>query len=101
MDDHSSEAYREYMNHLLDLLKKAFGSSRLSRPELERLLERKDFNLTVNFMVLFPPLPDELEDFEAGLAQYMESVGEGVDLDLKFELSPGDLDFLKINGIRF
>jgi hypothetical protein len=108
MDHHESEAFREYMNRLLDLLKKTLGPNRLSKTDLQKLLDKKDVNFTINLMILFPPLPEELEEFEAGLAQYLEHAASEngaeagfLDGDLRFELTSSDLDFLKANGIKF
>jgi len=110
MEHHDNEAFREYLQVLMDLIKKAIASNKRFSPDLKGLSDKdkKDVNFTVCFVNLFPPMPEDMDEFDLGINswsnggdQEMSGSAKESHQDLCFELTLDDMDFLRKNGISF
>lgn len=102
--------FNKNMEKLLALLGKILKTQKeVSGPALdlnEILKSQKNINLNLCFVTFLPMMPEDMDDFEE-MFEAFSGPPEGShppkprNPELKFELSPKDMDFLKNNGIQF
>jgi len=100
-----NEDFNKNVSKLLTLLKNMLKNQKIDNKELNEFFGKKDINLNLCFFTFLPFPLEDLEDIDLDdLAEEGAVDGESKknsDDDLKFELSPHDLDFLRKNGMKF
>lgn len=97
-----SNEFGKNIHELLSLLKKILRSQKVGtgNSDLSSLLDKKNVNLNLCFFTFLPMTEEEFADFEYELEEAMGESGEAAE-DLAFELTKGDMDFLKKYGLKF
>ena len=101
MNPEKDKEFDQNMNQLVRLLKKILKNlpSQGSLPQFSP--SDKDSNVHLNlFFTFFPMAPEEFEEFEDLYDPGSFHEDKGAE-DLSSELSPSDLEFLRVHGIRF
>jgi hypothetical protein len=90
---------------LISLLKKILRKNPMNSDQVSKLGDFKGVNLNICFVTLLPMTPEELDEFNESLEDYLnggeEQRSQDRDPDLEFKLNNRDLDFLKENGLQF
>lgn len=101
------DEFNRNMQKLMVLLQKIVRSQK-NQPALdfnELLHQKKQVNLNLFFFTFLPLTPEEMEELEESFEDFFFGESGGArtssEPELRFELSPRDLDFLKNNGISF
>lgn len=91
---------------LIKVLKKIMKQyppyDKMPMPDIDKMLSSPDQGMQLNVFI-FPFLalsPEELEEIEEALDPSVPE-GESRSEEIRYHLSPSDLDFLRRHGIRF
>jgi len=90
---------------LIKLFKKIMKKDPKTSEQLSKMLDNKAINVNLCFITFLPMSADDLDEFNEIYEDVLNRTEDGIkadtDSELEFELTLGDLDFLKKNGIEF
>lgn len=95
--------YHQDMKQLIQLLRKIIKNHTSKDPFKDAQQNPSRDAMQFNFFIfpLMAMTPEDMDEFEEILEQYFPEEGQDGTGDLRYELEPGDMDFLRKHGIKF